>query len=458
MTPPPPRWLWPVVCLIAALAAALRIAAAQGGLWLDEAWSAVFARDVGAPAGVFLRIHHDNNHHLNTLWLQLVGFHAAPVLQRGLSIASGAATVLVAAAFAARRGSVAAIVTAVLFAVSPILVTYGSEARGYAPMVLALLGAVLLIDRWLADRREPPLAVALAVLFLFGLLAQLTFAFSIPALGGWVVLRIWREGGPAAALRDAARLLILPLLTAAATLASVLILLPGAGGFQMGAFTPFTLTELGHGYGTMLAYALGLPLPAAAVIAAAGVAAAVLVRDPVIASRRPFYLLAIVAAPLAMATLRLGNTGMPRYHLLAAVALLLLGGDLAAIARLRRARLLAIGSLAFVTAASLLGAVRLVADQRADPGRALAIMAVTTPQDLSVALDRERASAVIEAAAAAHGAPVRFDRCGRWLFVDRDGTEPFAARPVRCGRYYSPVTEAHPTGLSGTHWRLYRRL
>jgi hypothetical protein len=48
------RW-WIAVALLTALGLGLRIAAAQGALWLDEAWSAVVAQDVGTPMGVFLR-------------------------------------------------------------------------------------------------------------------------------------------------------------------------------------------------------------------------------------------------------------------------------------------------------------------------------------------------------------------------------------------------------------------
>ena len=63
-------WLLGAIVL---LGLGLRLASAQGGLWLDEAWSAVLADEVGTPLGIFLSINHDNNHHLNSLWLQLVG-------------------------------------------------------------------------------------------------------------------------------------------------------------------------------------------------------------------------------------------------------------------------------------------------------------------------------------------------------------------------------------------------
>ena len=80
------RWVFACIAGLAIIAFALRCAAAQGALWLDEAWSAVFARQAGTPAGVFFAINHDNNHFANTLWLQATGWGAAPVVSRGLSI------------------------------------------------------------------------------------------------------------------------------------------------------------------------------------------------------------------------------------------------------------------------------------------------------------------------------------------------------------------------------------
>ena len=173
-------WLW--LGAVTVLALALRIAGAQGALWLDEAWSAKLAHDAGTPLGVFLSINHDNNHHLNSLWLQLVGPGAPAPLARALSIVTGTLAVPVAALVLAPRGPRAAVTAALLFAVSPILVTLGSEARGYAPMTLALLSAVLMTDRRLrrGDAYRPARGLTLA--FVLGLLSQLTKLIGILAV------------------------------------------------------------------------------------------------------------------------------------------------------------------------------------------------------------------------------------------------------------------------------------
>ena len=73
---------WLTVGATAAVGLLLRVLAARGGLWTDEAWSMIYASQARDAAGVFLRINHDNNHHLNTLWLQAIGMGAPPWLAR----------------------------------------------------------------------------------------------------------------------------------------------------------------------------------------------------------------------------------------------------------------------------------------------------------------------------------------------------------------------------------------
>ena len=75
-------WWWAAVGAAALAGLALRIVAAHGGLWTDEAWSVIYAAQARDPAGVFLRINHDNNHHLYSLWLQAIGPAASPLLAR----------------------------------------------------------------------------------------------------------------------------------------------------------------------------------------------------------------------------------------------------------------------------------------------------------------------------------------------------------------------------------------
>lgn len=111
------RTWWTIVAIVLA-ALVLRFICAQGDLWLDEAWSAGQARDAATPIGVFIGINHDNNHHLNSLWMQMIGFGGWPPLLRLLSILSSCAAIAVAARIAEPRGR------------ATMMVTMGSEARG----------------------------------------------------------------------------------------------------------------------------------------------------------------------------------------------------------------------------------------------------------------------------------------------------------------------------------------
>ena len=83
------RLWWAAVGAATLAGLALRIAAAQGGLWTDEAWSVIYAAQARDAVGVFLRINHDNNHHLYSLWLQAIGSDASPMLARLPAILAG---------------------------------------------------------------------------------------------------------------------------------------------------------------------------------------------------------------------------------------------------------------------------------------------------------------------------------------------------------------------------------
>src|SRR5437868_14033705 len=97
----------------------------------------IYASQARDAAGVFLRINHDNNHHLNSLWLQAIGMQAPPWLARLPAIVCGTISIAVAALFMRRWSAAAGVVAALLFALSPAMITFGAEARGYSPMLLA---------------------------------------------------------------------------------------------------------------------------------------------------------------------------------------------------------------------------------------------------------------------------------------------------------------------------------
>lgn len=446
---------------IVLLGLVLRILGAQGALWLDEAWSAVLAHDAGTPIGIFLNINHDNNHHLNSLWMQTMGFGAPPVLLRALSIATGTAAILIAGMIGARRALLLGLITATLFAVSPILVTLGSEARGYATMVLAFVTAFLLADRWLAGDAERNPRTALALCFFLGALSQLTLFFGFCALAGWVFFTLWARSDFKTALFDSIRLL-LP--SALALVAVVGIVLGAAAasttGFQFGRYDPFDWLQYLHAIVEMLGYTLGVPVVSVWWLAFAPIL--VVLAKGAGASRLALHRLAIIGFPVMLAVLHSGNVGHPRYYLVTGLALLILVAEMIWIGFRQGSwkRWAAIAALAAIVVGSLIQDVDLIRNQRGDPGAALRALAARAPQGASVILDRSTGLAMLQTAAAHDRYPLEIlenKPCGpaRFLFIDRFKGETMPWASIRCGKRYTPIARAYARGLSGTHWTLY---
>lgn len=123
------------------LAIVLRIIAAFQPLWLDEIWSIAFTESIHHPWDVF-RIHHLNNHPLNTLYLWMIGMGRSPVLYRIPSLIAGIALPVWITFDMRRENPRRGLIAAILIGLSlPILQT-ATEARGYAPMLLFAYGAV----------------------------------------------------------------------------------------------------------------------------------------------------------------------------------------------------------------------------------------------------------------------------------------------------------------------------
>jgi hypothetical protein len=455
------RRTWWLLGAIVVLGLALRVAGAQGALWLDEAWSAKQAHDAGTPLAIFLSINHDNNHHLNSLWLLLVGFDAPPPLARALSIVTGTLAIVVAAMIGARRSLALGLITALLFAVSPALVTLGSEARGYAPMSLALLMAILLVDRWLAGEAERSPALALAICFFLGAFSQLIMFFGFCAIAGWVFFALWkRESFRAAVLRTMQ--LLFPSVIALGLVAAIILGAAAARtGFKFGRYDPYDTMGLLHGVSELVQYVVGLPVVSIWWFAAIPVL--VILAPSAGVSRIAFHRLAILAFPLALVLLRPGNVAHPRYYLLVGIALLILIAEFLWLGWRAGGwkRWLAAGTLAAITVASLALDMDLAINRRGDPGAAIRAMQVRAPQGTHLLLDRETGIATLEAAAASAHYPLQVQladcTAARFFFADRFRGEEPPRLIALCGAHYAPIAEAHAHGMSGTHWTLYER-
>lgn len=449
------------IAIIAVAGLVLRIAAGCGGLWLDEAWSALLAHEAGTPLGIFVQINHDNNHHLNSLWLQAVGLGAPPLVARALSIVAGTLSIVVAGMIGARRGAWTGVVTALLFALSPALVTLGSEARGYAPMMLMAMLGIWYVDQYLGGDKQADRPLTLAVLVFVGALFQLTMAVAVCALTGWVFAALARREGPRGAARKTARLLgpafgallIVLLIVAAPVIAGA--------EFRFGSRQPFATMPFVHGVGVLFGYAIGAPGLALGSLVAAMIL--LLSARALGTPRLPFYWLAIVVFPISVALLRMMNAEHPRYYLLAGIALLLLIGEiLSALIRNGGWKALAGGTaLAAFIAASMAANLDLIQNQRGDVGPAIRAVAARAPHGADVMLERETGLALVKVAAAEAGYPVTASlTCpARFVFADSYSIEPEGPdRILRCGGAYRAIARATAHGLSGQNWTLYERL
>src|SRR3954470_8792225 len=182
------RLWWAAVGAATLAGLMLRIAAAQGGLWTDEAWSVIYAARARDAVGVFLRINHDNNHHLYSLWLQAIGIDASPLLMRLPAIVAGTLCIPTAALVVAKRSAPAGIVAALLFAVSPTMVNFGSEARGYSLMLLAALILLWLATDAVEGRERAGTPWWLALVAALGMLSHMTMAAPVALVELWVYL------------------------------------------------------------------------------------------------------------------------------------------------------------------------------------------------------------------------------------------------------------------------------
>jgi hypothetical protein len=269
----------------------LRALSLGSDFWLDEIWTWHNAVRLRSALGVFTELHHSNNHHLNTLLFYALGDQRCWAIYRLPSLVAGSATIALAAALAARRGQLEAVLAAGLCAASFPLVYYSSEARGYAPAVCFALGALLALLRFL-ERGGAAWAALFAAATCLGLLSQLVFAFFWAGALALTATRLARRPGPR--LADALRLHAAPAL--------VLLLLYGVDlrHLRVGGGPPTVASEVAA---RTVGYSLGLPVrpelaPAHAALAL-GLLALALIR--LRRERDDLWLLHLIAIALAPA-------------------------------------------------------------------------------------------------------------------------------------------------------------
>ena len=419
---------------------------------------------------MFLRLHHEINHYLNTLWLWSAGSHGNWLGYRVPALLAGIATVAVAGAVP-REGGATRLFTMLVVAGSYVLVLYSSEIRGYAGLVLFAYLAFLLLRAYL-QRGGARLGAAYACAACAGLLSHVLFASVLlagVAWSAWEIVR--RRAAPRTALALAA-CHALPLAVLAALYAVDVRFMEVGGGAASGSLVA--------DYGTALAFSLGAPVSSAAQLVAC--VAAVLVIDLGIRLVRRsdpgeaiFYLGAIVVFPLLLVIVRGSPILYVRHFLLPiAFVLLLLGALLGALWRHGpRGRAAAAALLAAYGIANGAHLRALLAYGRGENAAALRfVLAESAPGPVSIGADDDYR---IQRVVAFHGAEVpggerirfetraEWDAAGpAWLLVNREAQELPLPRGDEIrdanGRRFGYVRAFPAAPLAGLHWFVYRNL
>ena len=179
--------------VILAVAAIIRTFAALNDLWLDEIWSLRVVGQISSPLDVFTKIHFDNNHYLNSLWLYLCGFRGNWPGYRIPSLLAGVGTVILAGLIGRRRNVSAAFFAMLLMAFSYVQILYSSEARGYSAAVFFSLFSYYLLENYLEKRRWHS-AVLLSISSVLGFTSHLIFLNFFCAALLWSGYRLVKSG------------------------------------------------------------------------------------------------------------------------------------------------------------------------------------------------------------------------------------------------------------------------
>lgn len=180
---------------IVALGLALRVQGAMGELWLDELWSLDTALKMQAWHEVFWTNFSDNSHPLNTAWMHLMGAGRSPWVYRLEAIVLSTITIAAAGWTVIRHGSgntpVRLLTAMLLLAVLYPFVHFGSEARGYAAMMLfAILAFAAAED---ATDRDPSARWRFCLWGTLGLFSHLGSVLVMAFLALGYGLSVWPD-------------------------------------------------------------------------------------------------------------------------------------------------------------------------------------------------------------------------------------------------------------------------
>lgn len=463
-----------LLCVVAGTM--LRLMASRSELWLDEVWSLNLVAPLSSPDQVFWAIPHDNNHLLNSLWLYLLGPDRQPMLYRLPAVACGSLSILVAARVGLKRGAAAGMVTALLVAFAFPFVNYGSEARGYAGLILAMLVCVDAFEDAVhgggGEAKVPRAKRRLAVAIAFGTLCHFTMLAGVALLAVAALVEFRLRGAAWSDAVSSAIMLFRPtllILVPIALLVGVSVAIHG--GLVVGDTVKFSWAHCLAGLDGLLQSLVGTPaalppwLAPGLVSTGLGLAAmtGLLPRN----LRAPG--IGALVIPALMALAHLPNLEMPRYFLTSGVVFVIILGTVIGRSWERGGSFTV--SAAALLALSMVGQAgptwRLLVIGR---GSYAAVAAMISTDGGTYAADAEfRARVMIDFASGTVGPhpllvsatdTVGFCRAEpRWFIADADADdhvpEKIEVGPEACRRAYR-LTATFPTSrLSGRQWGIF---
>jgi hypothetical protein len=448
----------------------LRVPGLTTDLWLDELWSLENSFGARSWWQLLFRTKIDNNHHLNSLYLHLVGPQSNPIVYRLLAFVSGIGAVATAWIVGARDSRLTAAVTALLFGTSFMMVFYATEARGYATVVWLTLAAWYCVLRY-AETPRRIWATGFAVCSILGVMAHQTFVMFLGAAYLWLDTHLPRTQK---SLREATlltRRLFLPPAVVIGLFYAVAVLGQQIGGgpsYRLGTVVAQTLSTVTGG-----------PQTGSGMWVAAAVVGAVFVGS-IWSTRRAgddrwlLYTAGGFVIPAIIAVARQSAPLSPRYFIVPAALLLLCSAGWLS-------RWLAQGGAAMAVAALLVaahvtgGVVATIGDgsSRGRYSDALRHMAASSTGSVATVASSDkygghdfRTGMLIRYYGRTASASPRvqyiteeeYPAAGTdWMIVETLGEPPQPSIVDRNGHTFT-LSEVYPSGgLSGLTWYLYRR-
>ena len=459
--------------VILVLAAVIRVRGAMNGLWLDEIWSLELVKNLSSPFDVFTKLHHENNHYLNSLLMYFVGQHGNWVGYRMPSLFLGSASVVFAGLIGRRWGTAGAVFAMILTSCSYFMVLYSSEARGYAAVVFCSFLCFYLLERFL-DTRRWPFAVLFSVSAVLGMLSHLLFLNCLLATLPWVVHQfVNTRAGWKPAIIALLQLYVLP----AAFIATIYFV--DVHHMQIGGGTP---TKLFTCYASSLGWTFGLPHGEADSMATVLCGGVILAGAGWLCRRELreagwFFAGVILIFPIALALIRHSRVIYVRHFILGmAFALILLSAVLATLFRRGGAsRIICFVLLAGFLAANCwqtLALFKYGRGQYAEAERYLAEHSQKMPVTIAaIGIEQDfRTPFVLHfyAPEALSNTPAVFYTRNHlpadgteWLIADAESFHDLSPPPARftdsAERTYELVKVFPTAQLSGLRWALYHR-